>query len=195
MDESQISCDDHSGNRAENGDSDSENEVFFNRNGSTRQEETQEQTQHDTISRSLGRSVNANSETEQRVAAASLMQLHETSQQQTGVSSFPNLLNHTHQGSMVIAHSNPNTSMQAPEVHNFNQGDNNLQAAMYSEVNMRNTVTGLSNALFMMQQQQAGMQQQQASMELKQDLFFWHADQCLVPFTRADEKFAKFQSE
>ena len=169
MDESQISCDDHSGNRAENGDSDSENEVFFNRNGSTRQAETQEQTQHDTMSMSLGRSVNANSETEQRVAAASLMQLHETSQQQTGVSSIPNLLNHTHQGSTVSSHSNSSPSMQAPEVHNFNQGDNNLQAAMYSEVNMRNTVTGLSNALFMMQQQQAGMQQQQASMEIKQD--------------------------
>ena len=101
MDESQISCDDHSGNRAENGDSD-ENEVFCNRNGSTRQAETQEQTQHDTMSMSLGRSVNANSETEQRVAAASLMQLHETSQQQTGVSSIPNLFNHTHQGSQSI---------------------------------------------------------------------------------------------
>lgn len=169
MDESQISYDDHSGNRAENGDSDSENEVFFNRNGSTRQAETQEQTQHDTMSMPLGHSVNANSETEQRVAAASLMQLHETSQQQTGVSSIPNWRNHVHQGSMGSSQSNPNPSMQAPEVHNFNRGDNNIQAAMCSEVNMRNTVTGLSNALFMMQQQQAGMQQQQASMEIKQD--------------------------
>ncbi|MCG7867519.1 MAG: hypothetical protein JAY74_14290 [Candidatus Thiodiazotropha taylori] len=169
MDEPQISNDDHSGNRAENGDSDSENEVFFNRNGSTRQAETQGHTQYDTMSMPLGHSVSANSETEQRVAAASLMQLNEISQQQTGVSSTPNLLNHVHQGSMVSSHSNPNLSMRAQEVHNFNRGDNNIQAAMYSEANMRNTVTGLSNALLMMQQQQAGMQQQQVSMEIKQD--------------------------
>ena len=44
------------------------------------------------------------------------------------------------------------------------------QDTAYSEINMKSTIAGLSNAIAVMQQQQVGLQQQQVSMEIKQDM-------------------------
>ena len=168
MDDIQTSYDDHSDNRADHEDSGSQTEVFFNNKGSTRQAEGLEQTQHDTsVTSSYSPSVTC--ENEQTVAAASLMQLHGSSQNQARGSSVPNLVSSVHQGPMVSSHGNFIQSMQASGLHPFNRGANVLDSTIYSEANMRNTITGLSNALVSMQQQQVGLQQQQVNMEVKQD--------------------------
>ena len=52
MDDIQTSYGDRSGNRADNEDSGSQTEIFFNNKGSTRQAEGHEQTQHDTLVKS-----------------------------------------------------------------------------------------------------------------------------------------------
>lgn len=109
MNSRQTSYDEPTGDRADNEDSGSETEVFFNKRGSSRQTESQEMTQHDTlVNTSQGQSLT--SENEQTVAAASLMQLREVSQTQTRGSSIPNSVSHLHQGSITSSHSYP--SMQ-----------------------------------------------------------------------------------
>ncbi|MCG7879269.1 MAG: retrotransposon gag domain-containing protein, partial [Candidatus Thiodiazotropha endolucinida] len=69
------------------------------------------------------------------------------------------------------SHSPPQQPMQFIGVHPLNMLNSSYgpQGAMYAEANIKNTITGLSNALASMQQQQIGLQQQQVSMEEKQD--------------------------
>ena len=59
-----MSNDVNTSNRAENDESDSETEVFFNHYRSNRQADTQKQTQQDTIAMSSGHDISANSETD-----------------------------------------------------------------------------------------------------------------------------------
>ena len=76
------------------------------------------------------------------------------------------------------SNANPSPSMHTDmsNANLANQGRFASQDYGYSETNMKNTVTGLSNVIALMQQQQVslqqqqvGLQQQQASMEMKQD--------------------------
>lgn len=146
-----------------------ETEIFFNENGSHGQTEGTDQTEN--YAHLAGSSGPSNTNvTDQVVAASSLAQLREASQIHTERgSSVPYMFRSTPPTAHISSNENPLQSLQTQKVSSISNNDYASQAAIYSEANIRNTISGLSNALASMQQQQVGLQQQQASMEIKQD--------------------------
>ena len=113
-----MSNDVNTSNRAENDESDSETEVFFNHYRSNRQADTQKQTQQDTIAMSSGHDIRANSETDQRVAAVSLMQLREIPQQQKEVPFSQTNTQNTADATLRQMHNKNQTSLPGTSSYN-----------------------------------------------------------------------------
>ena len=113
-----MSNDVNTSNRAENDESDSETEVFFNHYRSNRQADTQKQTQQDTIAMSSGHDISANSETDQRVAAVSLMQLREIPQQQKEVPFSQTNTQNTADATLRQMHNKNQTSLPGTSSYN-----------------------------------------------------------------------------
>lgn len=145
---------------------------FFNENGANGQTEGTDLTEnYPHLAGSSGPS-NTNV-TDQAVAASSLTQLREASQIHTERGSFvPYMFRSTPPTAHISSNENPFQSSQTQNAISISNNDYASHAAIYSETNISNTISGLSNARASMQQQQVGLQQEQASMELKQDTIF-----------------------
>ena len=133
-------------------DSEPENEEYYSQRTYDRQSEGTDQSQN-LVSRG---SSNITHETD-RMAATYLLQLRERdTQNQAPVVSNSSRYQH------VVPPDNSNTN---PRQYMYTSMSNSLdpQGMIYSETNMKNTVAGLSNAIAIMQQQQATMEIQQGT--------------------------------
>ena len=145
-------------------DSESENEVFFNPRKYDEQSGGTEQSENLAAMTAGGGSSTITPETD-RMAASYLLQLRDTNLQgQTEQApTIPNSSRYQHMVPLGNSNANPSPSMHTGMLNAnlANQGRFAPQDMVYSETNMKNTVAGLSNAI-------AIMQQQQATMEIKQ---------------------------
>lgn len=160
MERIQASRDNSTCNTVDNNGSEPETEVIFNFKGSDRQTQDNQQSEN-----YLYQASNHTQTTEQVAAAASLMQLHEAPYSQTdSVPPNPCMSRNIPQTTPISSYDHSIQSMQSIGGQSLNMLNSSSvpHSALYSDVNIRNTVAGLSNALTI-------MKQQQVSMEVKQD--------------------------
>ena len=145
-------------------DSESENEVFFNQRTYDGQSESTERSENLAAMTAGGGSSTIPPDSD-RMAASYLLQLRDTNpQSQTEPApSIPRSSRYQHMVPPGNSNANPSPSMHTgmSNANLANHGRFAPQDMVYSETNMKNTVAGLSNAI-------AIMQQQQATMEIKQ---------------------------